>query len=133
MASKFGNRQRSRINIQNNCFLTKISITYLGHVIENFQLFVLLIIIIFWGLICINTMYTLKFMNLAYRPNYLATGKIVIYFGYSKELIDFICRMKNLRLNKISIFVKETRSKISSLPFANVIFRNRELYWRFQL
>ena len=37
----------AQINIPNDYFITKISITYLGHVIENSQLFVPLIITVF--------------------------------------------------------------------------------------
>ena len=50
MLSKMASKERppgAQINIQNYYFITKISIIYLGHVIENSQLFVPLIIIIF--------------------------------------------------------------------------------------
>ena len=53
MASKVRERNVHRevqINIQNCYFITKISITYLGRITKNSELFLPLIIIIFWGL-----------------------------------------------------------------------------------
>ena len=55
MASKIQERniyRGGRIDIQNHYFIIKISITHLGHGIKNSQLFVPVIVIIFYLLIC---------------------------------------------------------------------------------